>query len=219
MAYKAIIFDLDGTIVDSSHLWKVAIETLLTTKNISLDPEEKERLLIEIDSLDLYNGCRVLKQTCHLHDEVPFLARELATLGNQAYENGIHFIDGFEEFHRGVETQNLKKCIATNADKTTIAVINRKLNLEKFFGSQIYNPTHVNNVGKPHPALYLYAAEQLLCTSSECCVIEDSAHGIAAAKAAGMFCIGINTSNKPDQLKQADLIVNGYHEIELHKLS
>ena len=94
----------------------------------------------------------------------------------------------------------------------------KALPIEQLFGQHIYNITHVNNLGKPRPDIFLHAAKQLDIDPIACIVIEDSAHGIKAAKAAGMFCIGINTHGNPDQLKEADLIINGYHEIDLIEL-
>jgi beta-phosphoglucomutase-like phosphatase (HAD superfamily) len=66
--------------------------------------------------------------------------------------------------------------------------------------------------------LYLHAAKQIDIAAELCVAIEDSAHGIRAAKGAGMFCIGINTSKNLDNLKEADFIIDTYHDIDLPRL-
>ena len=119
------------------------------------------------------------------------------------------------EFHAQARSLGLKIGLATNADDPTLHLTNKLLNLEQFFGMHMYNITHVNFVGKPDPKIYLHTAQQLEVDPTECFVVEDSAHGIKAAKGAGMYCIGINSSGKPEQTQEADLIINGYHEIEL----
>ncbi|MBP9765178.1 HAD family phosphatase, partial [Candidatus Babeliales bacterium] len=90
--------------------------------------------------------------------------------------------------------------------------------LDRFFKHHIYTIDRVNKQAKPKPDVYLFAAEQLGVQPDECIAIEDSAHGIAAAKAAKMFCIGINTGNDKHSLTQADLIIDSYNEIDLKKL-
>lgn len=71
---------------------------------------------------------------------------------------------------------------------------------------------------KPYPDLYLHAAAQLGIDPEECIAIEDSATGLAAAKSAGMFCIGINTAKKPETLSEAHMIIDTYDQIDLLNL-
>ena len=77
---------------------------------------------------------------------------------------------------------------------------------------------HVNRAYKPKPDVYLHAAKMLETDPCDCIAIEDSPSGIKAAKAAGMFCIGINTGKNRDNLKEADLIVECYSEIDIENL-
>lgn len=87
------------------------------------------------------------------------------------------------------------------------------LKIERFFDKHIYNVSRVNNI--PDPILYLYTAKQLNINPAQCIAIEDSAHGIKAAKSAGMYCIGINTAGNYEQLKESDIIVDSYSDINL----
>ncbi len=76
----------------------------------------------------------------------------------------------------------------------------------------------VNRVCKPSPDIFLHAAKKINVEPEHCIVIEDSVHGIKAAKAAGMYCIAINTGKDRHLLGQADEIVDCYTEINLEKL-
>jgi HAD superfamily hydrolase (TIGR01509 family) len=218
MKFKAIIFDMDGTIVDTSHIWVEATRCLIAAKGIVLTPELEARIAHEAHGLAMDKVCHILKDMMTLEDSVDKLIEEKTALACDLYRQGLIFIDGFEDFYKQVLAYNLKSAIATNADNCTLYIVKELLNLERFFGSHIYNISCVNNICKPDPAVYLHAAQQLAVDPRECIALEDSAHGIKAAQRAGMFCIGINTSRNYNQVKHADLIVDAYSEINLKKL-
>lgn len=215
---KAIIFDMDGTIIDTETIWKDATQRLVESKGVLYTPELEKELNNQLRGLALNKSCNVIKEMFKLEDELEDLIKEKAKLANDMYEKGIKYIQGFHEFHGKVLAHDLHTAIATNATPCTVEVSKRILGLEKYFGQHIYDISKVNYVCKPDPAIYLHVAEQFNLDPSECIAIEDSAHGATAAKAAGMICIGINTANDRDQLHMTDFIIDEYHEIELPAL-
>jgi beta-phosphoglucomutase-like phosphatase (HAD superfamily) len=218
MKYKAIIFDMDGTIIDTEHIWKQARTEMITSRGVILTPELEHELEIRTHGIALNQSCAIIKELAMLPDEIPALVAEKSKRACELYATNVRFINGFLDFHKKVSDLNLKIGLATNADDQTVQVTNERLNLQILFGSHMYNITSVNFVGKPNPAIYLHAAQQLGVDPQECIAIEDSAGGLKAARAAGMFCIGINTSRRPELLKEADIIIEGYHEIDLGSL-
>ena len=143
--------------------------------------------------------------------------RQRSLFKNLSLKN-IEFLDGFLPFFTEVKGHKLKTGIATNATSKTVLVIAEALSLEKLFGKHIYTISDVKHISKPDPTLYLHAAEKLSAAPNRCIAIEDSPCGIAAAKNAGMFCIGLNSAGIKEKLAMADMIVDTYSEINLPHL-
>ena len=218
MKYKAIIFDMDGTIVDTEKLWHKAGHILIERRGIVVTPDLKAELKIRLNGLALYESCTAIKNLTGLTEPVEQLIEEKRAIALDLYREGISFITGFEEFHRKVTRQSLKQAIATNADEPTIKKTNDSLNLVRFFGKHIYGISTVNFVCKPNPAIYMHAAGRLGVKPEECIAVEDSAFGIEAARSAGMKCIGINSGGDKERLSRADYIVDNYHEIDMQHI-
>ncbi len=216
--YNAIIFDMDGTITDTEFLWKQATLMLIERRGITLSANEHTNLHKKLSGMGLRGTCQIIKSTFKLSDSREDLMEEKAQIACDLFEQKVRLFDGFIEFHANLKKHNLKHAIATNADDKSLAVAKRVLSLDKYFNEHIYNISHVNNRAKPDPTLYLYTAEKLDVDPKNCIAIEDSPHGIRAAKDAGMFCIGYNSSKDHDQVKEADIIVNEYEHIDLGKL-
>lgn len=218
MKYKAIIFDMDGTIIDTHHIWKRVTKETLKKRGIILDPEEEQDLHARLSGMQMREYCKFIKEITKSNEPLEAIAAEKTQRAHELYEQEVCFIDGFIQFHAKVIMHNLKVSIATNASSHTLAITDKALNLRQYFGEHMYTLCHVNNVGKPDPKIYLHAAEQLGIDPIECVAIEDSYHGLQAAHNAGMFVIGINTSKKPEILENAKFIIDHYDEIDLQRL-
>ena len=219
MKFKAIIFDMDGTIIDTEHAFVEAQNTLIARRGIKLTDDMRCEIAERTRGITLAVSVGIIKEITCLDEDLDVLIAEKRAIADEIYERESCLIDGFHAFHGHMNVNHqLKSAIATNADDTTLAIAKRKFELETYFGQHIYNVTHVNHKHKPNPALYLHAASQLEIDPIYCIAIEDSPAGIKAAKAAGMFCIGINTGKDRDKLHESDLIIEGYHEIDLKSL-
>lgn len=218
MKYTAVIFDMDGTIISSETVWEQALITLLSSRSITVTPEIKAHFERHLHGVDLRSACALIKEHMNLPDSVDDLAREKRAIANALYPHEVTLIDGFSRFHRDLLSNACAVGIATNANGSTVQATNARLNLTQFFGEHIYHIDHVNGIGKPNPDVFLHAAQQLGHDPARCIVIEDSPHGIAAAKKAGMFCVGITTAKRPELLHQADMIIDHYDELDVTTL-
>lgn len=219
MKYKAIIFDMDGTIISTEIMWQTATQNILDIYASHLDQEKKNEIKVYLKGLALYESCKYIKKHSLQDVSVEEILEEKARQAHSLYAtHGLTFIPYFPEFHAQVKNLNLKHAIATNATQETVDKTLTMLPLRNFFAEHIYNVDMVNRVCKPQPDIFLHAAKKIDVAPKDCIVIEDSPHGIKAAKAAGMYCIAINTGKDRHLLGQADEIVDCYTEINLEKI-
>ena len=209
---------MDGTIVETNHHWDRATQDLLAVRGVDCSPEMYAQLRKQLNGCALKNSCSLLKQMFDLSDPVEHLIQEKSHRARELYRQGIKFVDGFEQFHEKISKNQLPTGIATNADDATLAFTREALKLDKFFGEHQYAISAVGHQGKPDPAIFLYVADKLGIAPEHCVVIEDSPHGIEAARRAGMYTIGINTNKDRDNIAHAHRVVEGYDEINFLNL-
>lgn len=213
MKFTSVIFDLDGTIINTEPLWREATKRLLTHRGVEVTPEMQDGIDRKVRGHPLKRCCAIIKEMFALSDEVELLMAEEMELVAILYETHLSFIAGFPEFHARLKQKGITTAIASNCKDDVILKASRILSLEHYFGRHIYGISSVNYVAKPNPAVFLHAAYSLQTSPADCVVIEDSQTGIRAAKAAGMRCIAINTSGMTDLLKEADCIVDSFAEL------
>jgi beta-phosphoglucomutase-like phosphatase (HAD superfamily) len=215
---EAIIFDLDGTIINTEDMWAQATKQMLITRGINYSDALKNEIHNQVHGLPPLKACAIVKEMLQLQDSVHILAEEKARRARTLFSGNIRLIDGFEVFHKNIYLQGIPTAVATNCDTNFVTIVENEVRLSSFFKTNVYSIDLVENRNKPDPAIYLYAALQLGVNNKRCIAIEDSAAGILAAKKAEMFCIGINTSGNKKNLSQADIIVNTYSEINLNEI-
>jgi HAD superfamily hydrolase (TIGR01509 family) len=126
----------------------------------------------------------------------------------------IEPIEGIGDLILNLKSQHIPIGLASSSPRTFIEAVLRKFNLLEHFDC-IVSGEEVDK-GKPAPDVYLEAAKLLETDAGQCVVIEDSKNGVAAAKAAGMRCIGFVNPNSGNQdLSKSDLTVHSIRDIEL----
>lgn len=180
----AIIFDFDGVIADSEAIANAVLaETVSdlghpTTVDQSLSRYAGKRWADVMTEIEKATGRT-------LHASFPEDLK-LATFAR--FRTDLREVSGARDFIR--RFAHLPRCIASSSSIDRLELCLSLLELESTFGHHVYSGDMVAR-GKPHPDIFLFAAEKLGVDPSDCLVIEDSAGGIRGAVAAGMTAIGL----------------------------
>jgi beta-phosphoglucomutase len=199
---KAFVFDLDGVITDSAELHYQAWSRIASEQGIPFDRDYNELLkgISRMESLE-----KILKRK----PDACFTASDkeaLAARKNDYYKELIGTIDpqallaGIETLLNDIAEAGIAIALAS-ASRNAPTIIER-LGIGHFF-QVIVDPADIPH-GKPYPDIYLRAASELRVSPEECVGVEDAEAGVQAIKRAGMFAIGIGSS---EVLHEADYIV------------
>ncbi len=191
---KAVIFDMDGVLIDSEPLWKIAEVEAFAKVGLDLtytDCEETVGLRIDQVVQLWYDKVKWKGKTVKEveTDIVDILIREIRKQGKA--------LSGVKDALNKVSKAGFKIGLATSSYQRIIDVVLEKLEIESFF-DVIHSAEYEIN-GKPHPAVFLTCAEKLNVAPTDCLVIEDSFNGIVAALAARMKVLAI-----PEKSHQKD---------------
>jgi len=211
---KAIIFDMDGTIVKTEHIWHAATQRVLEERGFTNFSADQEKFLESLSGIGLIKAAEAIKKEFKLLDSIATLTGQTKQIAHSLLNDGLEFIDGFESFHKKLQESFIPTSVASNADHSSLVLFNEKMKLHKFFGKNIFSIEIVGNIPKPSPDIFLHAAKQLKVDPRECVVFEDSLFGFQAAQAAGMRCIAIKNKINHKNLGLVDHAISSYHEAE-----
>ncbi|MDO8587190.1 MAG: HAD-IA family hydrolase [Armatimonadota bacterium] len=195
---KAIIFDMDGVLVDSEEYICGAAIRMFAEKGYTVKPEDFIPFVGAGENR--YIGGPAEKYGIPLDLESD-KARTYEIYGELV--KGLKPLTGAREFIGKCKDRGLKLAVASAADKVKVDINLGILDLPPGTFDVVVNGLDVEKK-KPNPEIFLLAANRLGVPSSECLVAEDAVNGVAAAKAAGARCLAITTSFTPEQLAGAD---------------
>jgi beta-phosphoglucomutase len=206
---RAFLFDMDGVIVDSNPLHRESWAEYNRRHGVETTEAMQQRMYGKRNDMIVrdYLGQHLTDAEVFAHGAAKEkLYREM--LAPRLTETLVPGLSGFLERH-----PDLPKAVASNAEPANIGFVLQKAGLGRFFpvvvdGQQVANP-------KPHPDVYLRAAELLGIAPAACVVFEDSHGGVAAGLAAGMRVIGVTTTYK--DLPGASLLVKDFNDPALEK--
>jgi beta-phosphoglucomutase len=213
MKKLAVIFDMDGVIVDSNHAHKEAINKFCKEHNVELTEERFNQFVNGRQNRDwipaLFGGQLS-------NEQIIELAREKEELFRKIYLKTIQPLPGLEEFLIKLEKENIPKAIATSAPVENVNFTLEKTGLKKYF-TTILDDRNVT-IGKPDPQIYINTVEALNYKPSNCVVFEDSLSGIKAARGAGCKVVGVSTTHSAEELKETDLTIKDFRGLSIEAL-
>ena len=211
----AVIFDMDGVIIDSNPHHKISLRQFCEKYGYKLSDEE----LIK----KIYG--RTNKEWIATLFGKPLTAAELSAYGEEKeklfrdiYEKDIKALPGLEDFLKKLRENNIPNAIGTSAPRSNVDFVLDQLHLRKYF-DVILDESNVNH-GKPNPEIYLKVAAKLQYPPEQCIVFEDSLSGVASAQAAGCKVVGVTTTHSKEELAHTDFVIDdfvGLDPIELIK--
>ena len=190
---EAVIFDMDGLLIDSEPLWQEA--------EIEVYGQVGVPLTVEMTSQTI--GLRTDEVTRHWHKRFPWKSPSQSEVSRILDETVIKRIiekgqakDGVDEAIKVCESLGLPMAIASSSPMELIDAVINKLGIASKIKTK--HSAHHEEYGKPHPAVYLKTAKELGIPPEHCVAFEDSANGVISAKAAKMKCIAIPEANSRD---------------------
>ncbi len=212
---KAVIFDMDGVLIDSEPLWKIAEVEAFAKVGLDLSHTDCEETVgLRIDEVVKMWHKKVgwtSKTTQEVEDDiVDILIREIKEQGKA--------LEGVMTTLEKIAASGLKIGLATSSYERIIHTVISKLDIGHFF-DVLHSAEHEVH-GKPHPSVFLSAAKKLQIQPTDCLVIEDSFNGVLSAKSARMKVVAIpeKTHEYDKRLIIADKILPSLNHFSLDEL-
>ena len=208
---KGLIFDLDGTLLDSMPAWNQLLDNMLL-KNVITPPPD---LLDRTKTLGLENATGMVLEEFGLNADPAAVYQMFQDEMEYQYCNVIPLKAGVQEFLDAMKGR-IPMAVATATSRALVEKALAHHNLNDYFQS-ITTVAEVG-IGKHDPKVFLTAAEKLEVSADECVIFEDSLTAIRSANAAGFYTVAIyeatNQHEQDNLMMEANLYVKDFHEIK-----
>lgn len=191
---KAIIFDMDGLLVDSEPYWKIAEKICFGKLGLTLTDELLRQVM----------GFRLNEVVEHWYNYQPWgeknfeaVEADILETVKQLIADNANALPGVVDTLKLCKANGYKIALASSSAMSLINVVVDKLNIRQYFDLLV--SAENEPYGKPHPSVFLTTANQLNVLPTECLVFEDSVNGMVAAKAARMKCIVVPEAEKQNE--------------------
>ena len=207
---KAVIFDMDGVMINSEPLWEKTERKLLARRGIDYSPDYRDKIV----GLNQKDSGRLLVDTFELDETVEDIINERVDILTEIYKKELETVEPLVPLLNELRNEGVPLAVASSSPMRLIKFVLEMFSLEDYFEVLVSGECTEN--GKPHPDIYLEAARLLGVEPSECLAIEDSINGVLSAKAAGMVCVAVPDKRlTPDRFKDADFIYPELGQITL----
>lgn len=208
---KAVLFDLDGTLVDSMWIWRDIDIEYLAKFGLEL-PDDLQK---EIEGMSFSETAEYFKNRFQLTDSLDQIKSDWNKMAAHKYMCEVPLKEGTLELLQYLRENNIKAGIATSNSKELVEMVIESHGVKEYFHS-IRTSCEVDK-GKPSPDIYLLVADDLGVPSDQCLVFEDVVMGIKAGKNAGMKVCAVydDFTKEETEIKKelADYYINSFKEL------
>jgi len=209
-AYKAYIFDLDGTLLDSMGVWSQVDADFLAKRGIAIPPDYMDA----ISSMTFYEAAIYTIKRFSLTDSVEDLKREWNEMAAYAYGHTVKLKPYAKEYLITLREHGAKLAVATSLSAELCAPVLRNNGIDNFF-DVIYRTDEAGH-GKTRPDVFLLTAQKIDVPVQDCLVFEDILAAVKSAKSAGMSVCAVydkTSENDWEQIKTvADYTIFDFQE-------
>lgn len=208
MNVKAVIFDLDGTLIDNNTYHLQSWIQYLKNQNREISEEEYRARVNGRTNKDVieYIYGRPMEE-----EEAMVYALEKEAIYRDLYQSHIVPVEGLLSLLQEFRALGIPMAIATSGIQVNIDFMFAHIPIREYF-DVIVNSSHIRK-GKPDPEIYLKTAGLLDVAPENCLVFEDAVVGVQSARAAGMKVIGVLTTHSAEELSCADALIKDYREL------
>jgi HAD superfamily hydrolase (TIGR01509 family) len=212
---KAVLFDMDGVIVDTEPLHHKAYYGMFDTLNIDVTEAHYQTFTGQ----STINVCRSLCNHFKLSNNPEDLVHVKRDIFKDLFKNDpdLQLLDGVLDLIKEYHSNGLILVLASSASMGTIDSVFTRFHLDQYFIAKLSGADL--KASKPHPEIFLNAAKASGHHKSNCMVIEDSTNGIKAANAANIFCVGYKSIHSKNQdYSKANVVINDFNEIQYKRV-
>ena len=204
----AVIFDMDGVIVDTNPYHKISLKQFCEKYGYRLNEEDLiGKIYGRTNNEWIQNIFGPLPK-----ERILELGEEKEAMFRALYKDVIKPLSGLDNFLKELEDRNIPKAIGTSAPRSNVDFVLEHTHLRKYF-TTILDQSDVEH-GKPNPEIYLKVADRLGFPPQQCIVFEDSLSGVESAQRAGAKVVGVTTTHSHEELAHTDLTISDFTELE-----
>lgn len=211
MLIKGVIFDLDGTLLDSMGVWDNLGERYLL-KN-SIIPKKNLNKILRTMSQEA--AARYFIDEYGLEKSVEDIAGENIEIIEDFYKNEVQLRGNVKKTLERLSSNGISMCVATASDRNLAEIALKRNDIRKYFG-EIFTCTEVG-YGKDNPEIFLRALKFLGTPKEYTYIVEDALHAIETAKSAGFNVIAVEESHEAENKEKiknlADIYIKSFEEI------
>ena len=213
---RAVVFDLDGVVVDTEHVWDEVREQLTREWGGRYTPEAQRAMM----GMSSPEWSRYLHEVVGLPRAPEEINREVVRRMLGRYQQELPLVDGAVDAVARMRDASFALAVASSSNRPLIDAVLATAGLTASFATTVSSEEVAR--GKPAPDVYLEAARRLGVEPAQCAAVEDSENGIRSAHAAGMRVLAFPNRHYPpsdEALAHADLVLASLHDLTVEAVS